>query len=107
MMSPCRDLNLAYALSDTNSPDLPIFGRASTTPLTAVPTARGGQQQRQHVLETPPVQHQGRGIDADSTGELYSSLIHSNMQGMSRRGAEANTPELEGKAAAASRTGIP
>jgi len=98
--SPCRDLNLSYALADANSPDLPIFGRTAATPLAATPAGptswqQQQQQQRQPQLQTPLAQQQG---DEDSTGELYSSLIHSNMQGLGRRGAEESTPDTEGEA---------
>lgn len=96
--SPCRDLNLSYALADANSPDLPIFGRTAATPLAATPAGATSwqqqQQQRQPQLQTPLAQQQG---DEDSTGELYSSLIHSNMQGLGRRGAEESTSDTEGE----------
>jgi hypothetical protein len=77
---------------------MPIFGRPSATPAAAAAAEHGHQQQQQQqALETPPVvQRQARGCEEDSTGELYSSLIHSNMQGMGRRGGAASTPDMEG-----------
>jgi hypothetical protein len=92
-----RDLNLSYSLADVNSPDLPIFGRTSATPPAGATAAAATQHRRQQELETPLGQQQGRNCEEDSTGELYSSLIHSNMQGMGRSGAECDTQEMEGK----------
>lgn len=100
--SPCRDLNLSYALASANSPDLPIFGRSAATPQAAATTTAGLQQHQ--ALETPLAgQYEGGGggdggaaaADDDSTRELYSSLIHSNLGG--RRGAVDSTPDAEGK----------
>jgi hypothetical protein len=107
-----RDLDLTYGVDDTQSPDLPIFGRTAAH--------QSQQQQQQHeqgwltgalpsadadqvtpeasataaaaayAAESPVDAMAGgtaaaAGDDEDTTGQLYSSLIHSNMGGMSSR----------------------
>jgi hypothetical protein len=105
--STCRDLNLSYGtLSDAASPDLPIFGRtASVTPIASTPAAlaAAGQRWQQEQYEAPSGRHhhqqqqqRGRSSGEDSTGELYSSLIHSNIHGMDRRVPEAGAADMDG-----------
>jgi hypothetical protein len=72
------------------------------TPTASTPAAAAAGQrwQQQQQYETPTgrqqQQQRGRSSGEDSTGELYSSLIHSNIHGMDRRAPEAGTGELDG-----------
>jgi hypothetical protein len=99
--SPVRDLNLSYALAETHSPDMPIFGRTSATPLSVPPATQGTAQQTPRQQQPQQLTPRGQGFGAaaaeDSTGELYSSLIHSNMQGAGCRAGQEGTPEAEGE----------
>lgn len=111
----CRDLSLSYSAADVNSPDLPIFGHTANNSQqqgSFEAAAHQGvaenleQQQQQWTCATfeaadasPAAADQmtpqaaarkaaagndGDGDD-DTTGQLYSSLIHSNMQGLTSR----------------------
>jgi hypothetical protein len=103
-----RDLSLTYDLADnTQSPDLPIFGRtaahasqqqqaqppAAVDDATAVAYTSADQMTPEAAaaaasVGTPVNAKAGAaagGDDEDTTGQLYSSLIHSNMDGMSSR----------------------
>jgi hypothetical protein len=122
-----RDLSLRYGMDDTQSPDLPIFGRTAAHPsqqqqqgLSAAArdaasaqstdadqmtpdAAANSQQNRQHTAAAAgtPVHAKAGGAaaaggdDEDSTGQLYSSLIHCNMDGMSSRDVDMQEDQAE------------
>lgn len=81
-----------------NSPDLPIFGMTPATigsrvqqqPMQSHQTANP-QQHAAAGTQATPVAAAGKGgigSEEDSTGELYSSLIHSNLTGVARASKE-------------------
>ncbi|KAF6265737.1 hypothetical protein COO60DRAFT_870826 [Scenedesmus sp. NREL 46B-D3] len=112
-----RDLSLAYGSQDTQSPDLPIFGHtaahhsqqqpmqqqdwsAVARDATALPSSNADQVTPDGTAATaawtPGRSKAGAAAaaaagsdDEDTTGQLYSSLIHSNMDGMSSRDVDA------------------
>ncbi|WIA34718.1 hypothetical protein OEZ86_013029 [Tetradesmus obliquus] len=112
-----RDLSLTYGLDDSQSPDLPIFGRAAAAHpshhhqqqgLTAAacdatadadqttPDAAASSQQSGQLTAAAAAAKAGAaGDDEDTTGQLYSSLIHSNMGGMSSRDVDMQEDQAE------------
>lgn len=105
--SPCRDLSLSLSMAENTSPDLPIFGLApaSSASLSQLQLVQHQQQQQlcdqQRPSSTAAADRNaapeaaavaggrgGNGTEDDTTGELYSSLIHSNFIGVPRQSGD-------------------